>query len=73
MVTHSARKLANAVLMTESNSVWVMRRRVTVMPVIQPDLMAQLAGMRLRERCNDWDRSPFTAASGRHVSVYEWV
>jgi len=37
------------------------------------DLMAQLAGMRLRERYNDWDRSPFTAASGRHVSVYERV
>jgi SAM-dependent methyltransferase len=35
------------------------------------DLMAQLAGMRLRERYDDWDRSPFTAASSRHVTVYE--
>lgn len=35
------------------------------------DLMAQLAGMRLRERHTDWDRTPFTAASRRHVSVYE--
>lgn len=35
------------------------------------DLMARLAGMRLRERFTDWDRSPFTAASRRHVSVYE--
>ena len=35
------------------------------------DLMAQLAGMRLRERYNDWDRTPFTAASAQHVSVYE--
>ncbi|WP_242578839.1 hypothetical protein [Streptomyces sp. MST-110588] len=35
------------------------------------DLMAQLAGLRLRERYTDWDRSPFTAASRRHVSVYE--
>ncbi|GIH11629.1 methyltransferase [Rhizocola hellebori] len=35
------------------------------------DLMAQLAGMHLRERYSDWDRSPFTAASTRHVSVYE--
>ena len=35
------------------------------------DLMAQLAGMRLRERFSDWDRSPFTAASHSHVSVYE--
>lgn len=37
------------------------------------DLMAQLAGLRLRERYNDWDRSPFTASSGQHISVYERV
>jgi hypothetical protein len=35
--------------------------------------MAELAGLRLRERYNDWDRSPFTAASRSHVSVYERV
>jgi SAM-dependent methyltransferase len=35
------------------------------------DLMAQLAGMRLRERWADWDRSPFTSESGKHVSVWE--
>jgi SAM-dependent methyltransferase len=35
------------------------------------DLMAMLAGMRLRERYHDWDRNPFTAASAQHVSVYE--
>lgn len=34
------------------------------------DLMAQLAGMRLRERWADWDRSPFTAESTKHVSVW---
>ena len=34
------------------------------------DLMARLAGLRLRERWGDWDRSPFTAGSSRHVSVY---
>lgn len=34
------------------------------------DLMARLAGMRLCERWNDWDRSPFTADSGKHVSVW---
>ncbi len=37
------------------------------------DLMAQLAGLRLRERWGDWQRAPFTAASGKHVSVYERV
>jgi SAM-dependent methyltransferase len=35
------------------------------------DLMARLAGLRLRERHGDWRGSPFTAASGRHISVYE--
>jgi hypothetical protein len=29
--------------------------------------------MRLRDRWNDWDRSPFTAASRQHVSVYERI
>jgi hypothetical protein len=35
------------------------------------DLMAQLAGLRLRERFGGWEREPFTAESGRHVSIYE--
>ena len=35
------------------------------------DLMAQLAGLRLRERWADWDRSPFTAESTKHASVWE--
>jgi SAM-dependent methyltransferase len=35
------------------------------------DLMAQLAGMRLRERCGGWKREPFTSESRKHVSVWE--
>jgi SAM-dependent methyltransferase len=35
------------------------------------DLMAKLAGMRLRERWSDWDRSAFTSESRKHVSVWE--
>jgi SAM-dependent methyltransferase len=34
------------------------------------DLMARLAGMKLQERWADWDRSPFTAESTKHVSVW---
>ena len=34
------------------------------------DLMARLAGMQLRDRYAWWDRSPFTADSEAHVSVY---
>jgi SAM-dependent methyltransferase len=35
------------------------------------DLMARLAGLRLRDRFEDWDRSPFTNESPKHVSVWE--
>jgi hypothetical protein len=35
------------------------------------DLMAQLAGMSLRERWSGWKREPFTNESRRHVSVWE--
>ena len=35
------------------------------------DLMAKLAGLRLRERWADWDRSPFDSRSGKHISVWE--
>jgi SAM-dependent methyltransferase len=35
------------------------------------DLMAELAGMRLRDRWADWSREPFTAESRKHVSVWE--
>ena len=37
------------------------------------DLMARLAGLRLRDRWSDWRRSPFTSESRSHVSVYERV
>jgi SAM-dependent methyltransferase len=35
------------------------------------DLMARLAGLRLRQRWADWDRAPFTGDSGKHVSVWQ--
>ena len=35
------------------------------------DLMAQLAGMRLRSRWGGWRREPFTSESTKHVSVWE--
>jgi SAM-dependent methyltransferase len=35
------------------------------------DLMAQLAGMRLRDRWEGWTRQPFTSDSRQHVSVWE--
>jgi SAM-dependent methyltransferase len=35
------------------------------------DLMAQIAGMALRERWSGWKREPFTSESTKHVSVWE--
>jgi SAM-dependent methyltransferase len=35
------------------------------------DLMARLAGMRLRDRWEGWTRQPFTSESDKHVSVWE--
>ncbi len=51
---------------------------VRLSPVVQRyawpselDLMARIAGLRLRHRWGGWNREPFNAASDRHVSVYE--
>jgi hypothetical protein len=35
------------------------------------DLMARLAGLRLRARYGGWNREPFDTASPFHVSLYE--
>jgi SAM-dependent methyltransferase len=35
------------------------------------DLMAELAGMTLRDRWDDWNREPFSSESRKHVSVWE--
>jgi hypothetical protein len=34
------------------------------------DLMARIAGLRLKDRWAGWSREPFNAASSTHVSVY---
>jgi len=35
------------------------------------DLMAKIAGMKLRERWSNWEREPFTSESRSHISVWE--
>jgi SAM-dependent methyltransferase len=35
------------------------------------DLMAQLAGMKLRERWSNWQRSAFASGDGGHISLYQ--
>lgn len=50
------------------------RLRPLVMRYARPpelDLMADLGGLRLRDRWGGWGREPFTADSRMHVSVWE--
>lgn len=51
-----------------------MRMRPTAIRYSWPselDLMADQAGLRMKERYSDWGRQPFEGGSGGHVSVYE--
>jgi SAM-dependent methyltransferase len=38
--------------------------------VSELDLMARIAGLRLRERWSDWDRTPYPSRAWQHVSVW---
>ena len=63
---------------TDSQHVVVRDGNVRIYPVriryayvSELDLMARLAGLRLRERWSDWDRSPFPSPGRGHISVWE--
>jgi hypothetical protein len=63
-------------LLVESHVV-LTREGVRLFPIVcryawpsELDLMARIAGLRLVERYGGWNREPFTASSGTHVSVY---
>ena len=63
---------------TISQHVVINRSGINIYPVqvryawpAELDLMAQLAGMRLRERWSNWQRASFVAASPSHISIYE--
>lgn len=61
----------------EESHVVLSREGVRVYPIVsryawpsELDLMARIAGLRLKERWGGWNREPFTGASDMHVSVY---
>jgi hypothetical protein len=63
-------------LLVESHVV-LTREGVRLFPIVcryawpsELDLMARIVGLRLVERYGGWNREPFTASSGTHVSVY---
>ncbi|MBN1933487.1 MAG: class I SAM-dependent methyltransferase [Anaerolineae bacterium] len=62
----------------EESHVSLTREGIRLNPVVQRyawpselDLMARLAGLRLKTRWAGWTREPFTSGSDAHVSVYE--
>jgi SAM-dependent methyltransferase len=63
--------------LTTSQRIVIGERGVEFFPVriryaypAELDLMARIAGLALRDRWGDWDRSAFTALSGKHISVW---
>jgi hypothetical protein len=61
----------------EESHVSLSRAGVRLNPIVtryawpsEMDLMARIAGLRLKERWADWNREPYTAASSSLVSVY---
>jgi len=61
----------------EESHVVLSREGIRLYPIVsryawpsELDLMARIAGLRLKERWAGWNREPFTAASSNHVSVY---
>jgi SAM-dependent methyltransferase len=66
-----------ATQMIEESHVSLSAAGISLNPVVQRyawpcelDLMAQLAGLRLKERWGGWNREPFNSNSTLHVSVY---
>lgn len=58
-------------LILSADEVKLMPVKVRYVWPAELDLMARLAGMRLRHRWSDWTGSSFTASSARHISLYE--
>jgi SAM-dependent methyltransferase len=59
----------HVVLTPEGATFYPVRVRWAYPPEL--DLMARLAGLRLRDRWSGWGKEPFTKRSQQHVSVYQ--
>jgi SAM-dependent methyltransferase len=67
----------SATQMIEESHVSLKQSGVHLNPVVQRyswpselDLMARIAGLRLKHRWGNWDKAPFNSTSSSHVSVY---
>jgi hypothetical protein len=66
-----------ATQMLEENHMTLSSAGIHFNPVVQRyawpgelDLMARIAGLRLKQRWGDWNRAPYGADSEMHVSIY---
>ncbi len=66
-----------ATQMIEESHISLSSAGVRLNPVVQRyawpselDLMARIAGLRLKDRWGGWNREPFNSTSSTHVSVY---
>lgn len=58
-------------MVIRDGSVRIYPVRIRYAHVAELDLMARIAGLRVRERWADWDRSPFGLPRWTHVSIWE--
>jgi predicted TPR repeat methyltransferase len=66
-----AQRTDSAYIRIHDSSIRMYPVRIRYAYVSELDLMARLAGLRLRERWADWDRQPYPSRSWTHVSVWE--
>lgn len=66
-----AQQIAGSIIRLGTDSVSLRPVRLRYVWPAELDLMAEIAGMRLRYRWGGWNREEFAAASTTHVSVYE--
>lgn len=66
-----AQRTDSAHVVIQDGSVRMYPVRIRYAYVSELDLMARLAGLRLRERWGGWDHEPYPSRSGTHVSVWE--
>ncbi len=64
-------QLASQHILITPNSVRLYPVRLRYAWPSELDLMAQLAGLRLRHRWSSWRKEPFTKKSTKHISIYE--
>lgn len=60
----------NMVYLEQDRTVDIVPIRIRYAHVAELDLMARVAGLALRSRWADWNKAPFGAGAGKHVSVY---